>query len=342
MDFIGQQCPVCQKRFHADDDVVVCPDCGTPHHRSCYESLGHCVNEERHAEGYDYTKDDNQTEEKGRLCPSCKKENDEDSFFCKYCGAPLSPDKNTQQNAQQTGTGAPRTGFPFGFGGMGTGQQNTDGTPNIPFLDPLGGMPADSDLGDGVTAGEAAKYVKQNTPYFLRVFANIKNLAKSKFNFSAALLTSAYLLYRKMYKLGAILFALQLSLFAVAMYHLVAYRSLFDQVSNLTNQTSGFSETMNKYTQFINNASTTDLLVVYLPVIILLVLFALKIVVGACFNRMYMKHCKQQITSIKSQAGDGENPETLLQTKGGVNMSLAASVIASAMIVYYFTGILII
>ena len=54
MDYIGEKCPVCGKNFHADDDVVVCPICGTPHHRECYENLGHCFNEEKHAEGFSF------------------------------------------------------------------------------------------------------------------------------------------------------------------------------------------------------------------------------------------------------------------------------------------------
>ena len=27
MDYIGEKCPVCEKIFTADDDIVVCPDC---------------------------------------------------------------------------------------------------------------------------------------------------------------------------------------------------------------------------------------------------------------------------------------------------------------------------
>ena len=30
MDFLGKKCPVCSKNFHEDDDIVVCPECGTP------------------------------------------------------------------------------------------------------------------------------------------------------------------------------------------------------------------------------------------------------------------------------------------------------------------------
>ena len=28
--YIGNTCPVCGEKFKDDDDVVVCPDCGTP------------------------------------------------------------------------------------------------------------------------------------------------------------------------------------------------------------------------------------------------------------------------------------------------------------------------
>ncbi|MDR0197131.1 MAG: hypothetical protein LBI36_02790 [Oscillospiraceae bacterium] len=49
--FKGEQCPVCSERFADADDVVVCPECGTPHHRSCYLGNGDCANGSRHAEG---------------------------------------------------------------------------------------------------------------------------------------------------------------------------------------------------------------------------------------------------------------------------------------------------
>ena len=49
--YTGCKCPVCQKEFAAGDDIVVCPVCGTPHHRECYRQLGHCGNEKLHQEG---------------------------------------------------------------------------------------------------------------------------------------------------------------------------------------------------------------------------------------------------------------------------------------------------
>lgn len=48
MDFKNYMCPVCEKAFQDEDDVVVCPDCGTPHHRECWKKNDECFNKEKH------------------------------------------------------------------------------------------------------------------------------------------------------------------------------------------------------------------------------------------------------------------------------------------------------
>ena len=50
----GQHCPICGKEFCDGDDIVVCPECGTPYHRECYKTAGHGVNEERHSENFEW------------------------------------------------------------------------------------------------------------------------------------------------------------------------------------------------------------------------------------------------------------------------------------------------
>ncbi len=50
----NSKCPVCGIEFEENDDVVFCPECGTPHHRECYNLIGHCVNRGLHKEGYSY------------------------------------------------------------------------------------------------------------------------------------------------------------------------------------------------------------------------------------------------------------------------------------------------
>lgn len=51
----NQTCPVCSNDFTENDDIVVCPICGTPHHRECYKKNGECGNFEKHNEGYRWT-----------------------------------------------------------------------------------------------------------------------------------------------------------------------------------------------------------------------------------------------------------------------------------------------
>lgn len=50
MDYTKYFCPVCNEKFDENSDVVVCPDCGTPHHRSCWFEAGKCFNSEHHSQ----------------------------------------------------------------------------------------------------------------------------------------------------------------------------------------------------------------------------------------------------------------------------------------------------
>ena len=53
----NNKCPVCSKKFEEGDDIVVCPDCGTPHHRECYHTLGKCANKDKHETDFVYDRD---------------------------------------------------------------------------------------------------------------------------------------------------------------------------------------------------------------------------------------------------------------------------------------------
>ena len=57
MEFKKYLCPVCNNNFTEEDDVVVCPECGTPHHRECFKNNGGCFNEKLHgsAESIEFT-----------------------------------------------------------------------------------------------------------------------------------------------------------------------------------------------------------------------------------------------------------------------------------------------
>ena len=38
--YYGCPCEGCGEPLTLKDDIVVCPDCGAPYHRTCYEKLG--------------------------------------------------------------------------------------------------------------------------------------------------------------------------------------------------------------------------------------------------------------------------------------------------------------
>ncbi|MBQ7549529.1 MAG: DUF2628 domain-containing protein [Clostridia bacterium] len=52
MEYINQICDGCGRELTKDDDIVVCPVCGTPQHRECYNKNDRCVHEELHESGY--------------------------------------------------------------------------------------------------------------------------------------------------------------------------------------------------------------------------------------------------------------------------------------------------
>ena len=39
------KCFSCGEVFKDGDDIVVCPECGTPYHRECYLKEGKCIND---------------------------------------------------------------------------------------------------------------------------------------------------------------------------------------------------------------------------------------------------------------------------------------------------------
>ena len=57
LDNEGLSCVYCKAYLLSDDDVVYCPVCGAPHHRECYESLGHCALEELHGTDRQYSRE---------------------------------------------------------------------------------------------------------------------------------------------------------------------------------------------------------------------------------------------------------------------------------------------
>ena len=197
MKYTGIPCAACGKKFTAEDDVVVCPECGTPYHRACYKELGHCVNEARHAEGYVWQPPkaapgpsvpleeqphapQNKTDGEGYvMCSRCGTVNPAGQEHCDLCGYPL----------KETGERIP------------AGDRETeDGGTFAEYVRDQYNVNPNEKLGDELTAREVAAYVGPNALNFLYKFrAMLQRKPAGSFNLGAFLFTGLYCFYRKMY-----------------------------------------------------------------------------------------------------------------------------------------------
>lgn len=85
-------CEHCRKELGENDDVVICPVCGTPCHRECYLEHGGCPHESEHAEGYVWKSpnaDEQVNDDNTKVCTRCGARNRPDAVSCQLCGAPF-------------------------------------------------------------------------------------------------------------------------------------------------------------------------------------------------------------------------------------------------------------
>lgn len=320
MDFTEYKCPVCNEQFQAGEDIVVCPECGAPHHRGCYESLEHCYYEDKHSDSFSFENISNNNNEENSgdnssahtvVCPRCKTENPREIFYCQNCGLPLTDnDKNSGNNQQIPNY---------------QGQYNQGNVPPINYgtgfvFDPMAGLDSNQPIADNVTAGEMAKFVGKNTQYYLRVFNRIKNFNASKYNFAAFLFSGIYFLYRKMIGLGILFSILIIGLTIGELFVQITpeYQSLLTSILNSQ------SDTQALYTYSLSGFSTSEKMFFYLPFLFSGIKFIIMIVCGAIANRKYYKHCTKKITSVKSAVSENINKK--LESSGGVNFAFAICV----------------
>ncbi|MBR3988683.1 MAG: DUF2628 domain-containing protein [Clostridia bacterium] len=326
MDYKGHVCPVCNKSFEKGDDVVVCPVCGTPHHRDCYEELGHCFNLNRHRENYDYMREYevNASFDEEITCSLCGAKNPKESKFCNSCGRPVEDSKAYNNSNQTEGQQNPQGGFGGAF-----------------VIDPLGGVKADEDLGEGIKAGEAAKFVKTSTPYFIPQFKQLKERGKTRFSFVGFIFGGGWMLYRKMYKLGTVFTAIMVLLLMADIYTLVYHTDAIKVVDTLYNEATrsmmqnfGFNF-YGALGDFFTSLNTEQLIICISRTLISVFTIALRVICGVLGNRFYYKHTIKTISKIKSASASQQEVDTKLNAKGGVNILLALSLIASYYILYY-------
>ncbi|MBQ7903722.1 MAG: DUF2628 domain-containing protein [Oscillospiraceae bacterium] len=189
-NFEGQICDICGNAFDKNSDIVVCPECGTPHHRECWHRIGHCVNESKHSEGFEWqpVRNTQQPAEGSITCPGCGSIMPQGTQFCENCGRSLKQaDSNTTVYKVPGGTMEVHQ-FPS-FGTMSHEEYKAR---------------VDRELAgeiDGVPLREIAVFIGQNAQYYIYRFKRMQQNPKYRpFNLTAFFFPPLWFLFRKMWK----------------------------------------------------------------------------------------------------------------------------------------------
>lgn len=354
MKYTGIKCPSCGIPFQQDDDVVVCPDCGAPYHRHCYEKEGKCLFSDTHNTGTYWAPPSESTHthnEADIVCSTCGRNNPPDSLFCSRCGSSLKPGNEAQSVQKPQHNNIPGYQNPY----QSTGYQNpgSPASPTSPFEPPKGDSPyqsapnpfspvtirADEPMEEDITAGEIAKFVQNNSSYFLTVFFHKKRTTRNHFSFSAFLFSGGWLLYRKMYRLGSIITAWMAALYVTSTFIWLNYTSplltrLYEQAGVSTSVYPSYEELM-KVTQLLYQLDTGSIFLLFTPLLTLAIRGIIMLYCGFAGNRLYYQHSVESIRHIKEEYPITEDYDKALQEKGGVNVSLALCLLICYSIIIY-------
>ncbi|MBQ9860390.1 MAG: DUF2628 domain-containing protein [Clostridia bacterium] len=296
----GLSCPVCKKPFAENEDIVACPQCGLPHHRSCWMTVGHCYLAEKHGTEEQWSRNKAETETApqresavdttANICPHCHTRNIEFAEFCTHCGAALSP---TEWHSQESPVNEFR---PF---------RSVHQESEI-FTD-------DEQLGDA-TAREMMAFVGKNQSYYIARFRRITEGKGGGWNWCAFLFGPFWLLYRKQRLTGILLFIVQ------TVYDLFyGYWMLPFTTATTESQRVAAMETI-----------MHDSLA--LPIFLLsLILTIVHVILGLKGNELYKSACENKIRRIKEEAPNVSMAE--LTACGGVS-------VVSVILFYFISNLL--
>lgn len=306
MYYFEKNCDGCGNLMHEGEDIVVCPECGTPQHRECYLAENRCVNEHLHAEGFDWKKANETAEtpesEQAPAQTEPEIESDKEKSFTDITGA------------------------------------NSEPFPNIPLPTfQMDGMYVDgkmldvNDVADGVSVKEMVNYTQINSKHYVKNF--FRNKGKKvllSWNWGAFFFTPAWFFYRKLYKLGAIFLALTVAAtLAVTPYMdtiMESYEVLTPMMEELREANTAYSEEQSdanaqKVEQIMDRIFAESKKIFPYILRVELITFIIPCVAAALIaNHFYRKKMQEDIYYAKQATQDTRVLNYSLLRRGGVSI----------------------
>jgi ribosomal protein L32 len=181
--YYGCPCEGCGEPLTLKDDIVVCPDCGAPYHRTCYEKLGRCIHSPAHAAGYEWHFPYQDAEL--RTCPSCGERTLRSEETCRCCGAALPPETEAdeQLNDRKAAQDEQHDGFDYERFYRQYEQQTMD-----PLHRNLQAAFGKDELIDGIPSSDWMTYIGTAAPAYLNDYSRMQlQHTKISLSFSALL-----------------------------------------------------------------------------------------------------------------------------------------------------------
>ena len=291
--YYGCPCEGCGKPLTLQDDIVVCPDCGAPYHRDCYEKLGRCIHAPAHAAGYEWKFPYQESEL--CTCPACGERTLRSESVCRCCGAALPPE-GAQEPADRADSDEHSEEFDYSTFYR---QFQETGAPQVdPLRQTYQAAFGKEEVMDGIPCKDWADFIGPASPAYLSAYCRMQlSHTKTSMSFSAMLFGPFYFFYRKAWKPAFGFLAAELLLFIPTLISMM--------------QTTGSPLTAGI------SAST----LVVLSRVMSLLSFALMLVRGLYGKWLYRRSAAARIRRIRAEFPDPEQRRAVLNAQGGVSFA---------------------
>ena len=270
MRYTGNICDGCNEPLLDSEDIVVCPECGTPQHRHCYDKNNQCVNANFHgsefawqgvvsektsAESSTLVNENKQGDD--IICPNCKQSNPAGTEICRHCGMKFTmfginvvETLNEQQKNEDIyvkPSDIPEYEAPFtvgegeGFDNIPT-EEDYEPRPVVSPEDPeyfddesniFKGPYSHDDVTATVRTNTLGAFIRNNAQTYISKFKANDITGKSSFNWAAFFFAPYWFFYRKLYKPGIIMMTLQLCASIVAMPSMEKFFQVYENLATV-------------------------------------------------------------------------------------------------------------
>ena len=324
MNYIGHKCKYCDNEFSDGDDIVVCPDCGTPYHRICYKEAGNkCINDELHESGFSWA---STVEEKTEspdsdyvLCENCMAKNPADAATCINCGKQI---KNEKSNDNP---------------------EIKDLFSQFDSSQKYFGLNPDEDF-EGTKLEEVAEFVNTNTIYYLPLFKRMKELGgKISLNFVCFFFSPLYFANRKMWPMA--IFALIFSMLLNIPNTLISFIEGFETASAegfFSSQLFAEMEIEAVYQRMCDFLEPYRYVLQDAEQICGVISILFKILMCLFGNWIYYRFTIKSIKKIKSRTNGNVPIKTILNSAGGTSIAnVIITLVIYVMIYFAFSSFLV-